>query len=133
MLVGGMRKGPAAGGPQTLVSIGSSISKPFDQDTWERHRSTRRYFANVPPSSFPYPVLILGNVSTSPCAHCPRHLDNEPQDNHLGNLGCANFVCPGSAVVPPGSLVCCLVISTILAASVTVLLFARSLPSWLPA
>jgi len=31
----------------TLVSIGSSVSTPFTQDAWERHRSVRRYFANL--------------------------------------------------------------------------------------
>ena len=44
-----MRRTSWRGRAQTLVSNGSSISQPFDQDAWERHRSTRRYFANVLP------------------------------------------------------------------------------------
>lgn len=32
---------------QSLVSSGSSISQLFDQDSWERHRSIRRYLTNV--------------------------------------------------------------------------------------
>lgn len=45
-----VRKQLAANDPslnQSLISSGSSISQLFDQDSWERHRSIRRYLTNV--------------------------------------------------------------------------------------